>query len=120
MLGRKAFGAMALAVLAVLAACGRDSGTPAHPDVPGSTPTAQDQSLTPDDIAITKRIRQSVVADERLSVAARNVAIVTANGRVSLRGHAASASEKAEIGVRAREIAGVENVDNQIETPAPP
>lgn len=77
--------------------------------------TASDQSNTPADIAITQNIRQAVVADKDLSTNAHNVKIITANGIVTLRGPVKDAEEKANIGAKAQQVAGVTRVDNQIE-----
>jgi osmotically-inducible protein OsmY len=97
--------------------CGRDAAGPAaSPE--SAAPVATDQGDSADDLALTKRIRQSIMADDRLSSLAKNVAIITVQGRVTLRGRAPSARDKAEIGVRARQIAGATNVDNLIEVKA--
>jgi hypothetical protein len=103
-----------LAFAALACGCGRSAGAPdAAPT--SAAPIVTDQSETPDDVAITKRIRQSLMADDTLSLAAKNVAVITARGRVTLRGTVGTVRDKAEIGVRARQIAGTTNVDNQIE-----
>ncbi len=55
------------------------------------------------------------MAENNLSVNARNVKIITANGRVTLRGPVNTAEEKRVIGEIAGRIAQSENVMNQLE-----
>lgn len=76
--------------------------------------TAQDQSNSPADIELTKKIRQSVVADDSLSTYAHNVKIVTVNGHVTLNGVVRSEPEKASIEKKAYAIAGQAQVTSQL------
>ena len=78
-------------------------------------PTSGDQSNAKSDVAITQEIRKAVVADKTLSTNAHNVKIITADGVVTLRGPVKSAAEKATIGAKAQQAAGVTRVDNQLE-----
>ena len=55
------------------------------------------------------------MAGENMSVNARNVKIITLEGRVTLRGPVNTAEEKRLIGEIADRIARSENVDNQLE-----
>jgi hyperosmotically inducible protein len=77
--------------------------------------TADQQSNTKSDMTTTREIRQAVVKDHSLSVLAHNVKIVSANGKVTLRGPVNTEKEKITIARKARAIAGRGNVDNQIE-----
>lgn len=77
--------------------------------------TPQDQSNTPEDLKITQAIRQAVVKDESLTMTAKNVKIITANGQVTLRGPVNSAEEKAKIEKLAKTAASEAKVDNQLE-----
>ena len=104
-------------VLTLLAGCGH-SPQASSPRSEVATPVASDQSETSDDLAISRRIRQSLMADDTLSLAGKNVAIITAHGEVTLRGSVKTVREKAEIGVRAREIAGISHVGNLIDVKA--
>ena len=81
----------------------------------GQTKTSVDQSNRPDDLKITQAIRQAVVKDSALSVTAKNVKIITADGRVTLRGPVNNAEEKTRIEKYAKASAGNLTVDNQIE-----
>jgi len=84
-------------------------------DRPGDTLTAQDQPNNPADRDLTQRIRQAIVADNTMSMSAKNVKIITTNGAVTLRGPVTSQQEKANVGEKAQQIAGAGKVDNQLE-----
>ena len=77
--------------------------------------TADQQSDTKSDMTITRDIRRAVVKDESLSILAHNVKIVSANGKVTLRGPVNTEREKVIIVREARVVAGANNVDNQLE-----
>ncbi len=87
-----------------------DHGTAAHG---ASQPTAMDQSEDSHDVDITGRIRQAVVADSSLSLAARNCVIVTQHGHVTLRGDVTRA-ERDAIVTHAERVAGVTNVNSEL------
>lgn len=55
-----------------------------------------------------------------MSVSAGNTKIMTRNGKVTLREPVANAAEKAQINVIAKEIAGTDNVDNQLDVSSKP
>jgi hyperosmotically inducible periplasmic protein len=81
-----------------------------------------DQTLTPlnqgtshADVGTTAQIRKEIIAAKEMSLNARNVKIITIDGRVTLRGPVNTAEEKRLIGEIANRIAGVGNVDNQLE-----
>ena len=77
--------------------------------------TAEQQSNAKDDLALTQRIRQAVVKDHSLSMDAKNVKIITRNGKVMLRGPVKTQQEKDAIAAKASEIAGKGNVEDQLE-----
>lgn len=77
--------------------------------------TPGDQSERREDRLITQRIRQAVVSREQLSLTAQNIKIITVSGVVTLRGPVKSEAEKVWIDHAAKEIAGVTNVNNQLE-----
>ncbi len=54
-----------------------------------------------------------------MSLNARNVKIITTDGRVTLRGPVDSAQEKRMIGEIADRVVRAENVDNQLEVKLP-
>jgi osmotically-inducible protein OsmY len=80
-----------------------------------ATKTAGDQSENEADRTITQNIRQAITADDSLSINAKNVKIITNDGLVTLRGPVKSEKEKADIEAKAKQVAGVKNVDNQLE-----
>jgi osmotically-inducible protein OsmY len=116
-----------LLLLGLAAACGNPApGDPgAEPTTPEATPaggsetdhevTAADQSNDPVDLRITQRIRQDVIAADGLSMAARNVQIVTVGGVVTLRGKVADAAERERVQAIAQGVEGVGRIDNELE-----
>jgi hyperosmotically inducible protein len=76
--------------------------------------TADQQSNTKSDVELTRQIRRSIVADKALSTNAHNVKVITRGGKVTLKGPVRNQGEKEAIEAKAIEIAGVENVSNQI------
>ena len=82
--------------------------------------TPGDQGGSESDRTITQQIRKAVVADDGLSMNAKNVKIITIDGVVTLRGPVQSAEEKAKIASVSAQAAGVKRVDNQLEIEAQP
>ena len=82
-----------------------------------STKTPFDQNENKTDIKITADIRSRVV-DTEMSVDAQNVKIITQNGMVTLRGPVHTADEKAQVERIAKDVAGKDNVDSQLEIAA--
>jgi hyperosmotically inducible protein len=81
----------------------------------GETKTPGDQSESEADRTITQNIRKALTADDSLSTNAKNVKIITNVGIVTLRGPVQSEKEKADIEAKAKQVAGVKQVDNQLE-----
>jgi hyperosmotically inducible protein len=79
-----------------------------------ATLTPGDQGETDADRTITRAIRQAINANPQLSTTAKNIKIITSNGRVTLRGPVNSEQEKQTIGSLAQQP-GV-TIDNQLET----
>ena len=100
-------------------------GTPSRPDADNTRVNRGDtgtKALTPidqgngkTDLKITQQIRKAVVGDSSLSFTAKNVKIITVNGRVTLRGPVKTDQERATIEAAAKQIAGDAQVDNQLE-----
>jgi len=80
------------------------------------TPIDQNENQT--DINLTAKIRQQVLEVKDLSIDARNAKIITADGKVTLRGPVKSAEERETLERIARDVAGEGNVDNQLEVAA--
>jgi hyperosmotically inducible protein len=79
------------------------------------TLTPLDQGNSKADLDTTAQIRKEIIAGKNMSVNARNVKVISNNGRVTLRGPVNTAEEKRLIGEIANRIARSENVDNQLE-----
>lgn len=85
------------------------------PDKTEEAKTPLDQSNKPEDLKITQAIRKAVIADETLSMSAKNVRIITAEGKITLRGMVNSDEEKKTVLAHAKTSAGTAQVVNQIE-----
>jgi osmotically-inducible protein OsmY len=77
--------------------------------------TADDQLENEVDRTLSQQIRQALVADDNLSTDAKNIKIITIHGVVTLRGVVPNENEKNEIARKAKTIAGIKSVDNQLE-----
>jgi hypothetical protein len=77
--------------------------------------TPMDQSESAEDRELVQRIRKAVIADDSLSFTAKNVKIITRDGRVTLRGPVVNAHEKTAIEQAARNAAGSKGVTNDLE-----
>lgn len=85
-------------------------------DRDGATKTPLDQSDASSDVKITAAIRRSIMDDKSMSVDAQNCKIIAdKSGVVTLRGPVASQAEKDSIEAKAKAVAGVNRVDNQLE-----
>ncbi|MGI8820392.1 MAG: BON domain-containing protein [Chthoniobacterales bacterium] len=84
-------------------------------DRSGDTKTSGDQSNSSADIKTTAAIRRAVVGDGSLSMLAKNVKIITANGVVTLRGPVNTAAEKTKIAQLAQANAGKAKIVDQLE-----
>jgi osmotically-inducible protein OsmY len=84
-------------------------------DRDGDTLTAFDQGNSEQDLQITANIRKAIVDDDALSTNAHNVKVITNAGNVVLRGPVETAKEKAVIEAKAKSVAGVVRVNNQLE-----
>src|SRR5262249_29886767 len=80
-----------------------------------ATKTAEDQSENEADRTITQNIRKAINSDDSLSTNAKNVKIITNDGTVTLRGPVKNEQEKTAVEAKAKQVAGVKSVDNQLE-----
>src|ERR1017187_7207178 len=83
------------------------------------TLTPLDQGNSQADVNITAQIRREIIAGKGLTINARNVKIITVNGRVTLRGPVNSEEEKRLIGEIAIRMSSSQKVDNQLEVQIP-
>jgi hyperosmotically inducible periplasmic protein len=81
----------------------------------GETKTSGDQSNNSADLKITQAIRRALMNDREVSMTAKNIKVVTANGQVTLRGPVKTAQEKAKVDQIARSAAGGAQIDDQLE-----
>lgn len=84
-------------------------------DGSGKGMTAQNQMENKTDLEITRKIRKSLTDDKTLSSYAKNVKIISRNGKVTLKGPVNTEEEKSKIDGLAKSAAGADNVTNQIE-----
>ena len=84
-------------------------------DGAGKGMTAEHQMENKSDLEITRKIRKSLTDDKSLSTYAKNVKIISRNGKVTLKGPVNSQEEKLKIEALAKDAAGAENVINEIE-----
>jgi hyperosmotically inducible protein len=84
-------------------------------DRSGETKTSGDQSNGSADLKTTQAIRQALMKDGNLSMTAKNIKVITANGHVTLRGPVKTAQEKAKIDQLAKSAAGRAQIDNQLD-----
>lgn len=105
------------------------SSMPPSPSTSSSAPTASmekgpagqvgkalgDQASTEADRALNQRIRQALTADSSLGSTTERVHLNTDNGEVTLQGAVATEKEKADIGAKVQQIAGVKKVHNQLQ-----
>lgn len=80
-----------------------------------STLTPMDQGSSEADRKLTQQIRQAVVADKSLSFTAKNVKIITINGKVTLRGTVKNDDERSKVAAAAKRVAGDAQVENYLE-----
>lgn len=86
------------------------------PDGAGSGQTPLDQSNTSVDTKITAEIRRAIMDDDAMSMNAQNCKIITdASGVVTLRGPVESQAERSAIEAKAKAVAGVTRVVNELE-----
>lgn len=81
-----------------------------------ATLTPGDQGTSPADREITQKIRKALVMDTSgYSMTAKNIKIITVDGKATLRGPVNTDAEKVGIVAMARQVAGEANVDDQLE-----
>jgi hyperosmotically inducible protein len=84
-------------------------------DRSGQTKTPGDQSNSSVDLKITQAIRQALMKDSGLTMTAKNIKIITAGGRVTLRGPVKTAEEKTKIDQLAKSAAPGARISDQLE-----
>ncbi len=112
---------LVLIPIALVAACSEHDATEAHTAPMSSTAamkdgalTAMDQSNAKSDLSHLAEIRKAIEADDTLSMAAKNVTVLTKSGVVTLRGTVASAAERARVEQLAHQCPATKSVDDQL------
>jgi hyperosmotically inducible protein len=97
-----------------LQGCAREEGNsaPSQQASRGVLPTDQGESAA--DLQMTAEIRRRIVDLSEISTSARNIKIITRDGRVTLRGPVASEQEREMVERIARDVAGAEQVATEI------
>jgi hyperosmotically inducible periplasmic protein len=80
-----------------------------------AAPLPLDQGNNEQDLAITQEIRKAIVSDGTLSMAAKNVKVITSGRVVTLRGPVKNEAEKRSIEDKARATTNVDRVDDLLE-----
>lgn len=83
-------------------------------DRKATEPTADQAKETAADRTIMQNIRKAIMADEAMSTYAKNVKVISENGKVTLKGPVRSEEERKNIEAKAVEVAGSGNVVNKI------
>jgi osmotically-inducible protein OsmY len=78
--------------------------------------TATDQGTSASDREITRQVRRTIAQDKQLSFTAKNIKVITINGKVTLKGPVRTPQEREIIAALAQQVSGVAAVDNQLET----
>jgi osmotically-inducible protein OsmY len=127
-----------LPLFLLLAGCNDKNATPDSTRAPTTSPDADntaknvrdrndatltpgDQGNSPADREVTQKIRKALVIDASgYSTTAKNIKIITVNGKVTLRGPVKTEAEKIGIVTIAKSMAGEDNVEDQLEVKANP
>ena len=110
------FSAVSLAVIAADDEKTKPDNTAVNErDRSGETNTSGDQSNSSADLKTTQAIRQALMKADELSMTAKNIKVITANGHVTLRGPVNTAQEKAKIDQLAKSTAGGAQIEDQLE-----
>lgn len=84
-------------------------------DRSGQTLTPTDQSESAPDRELTQAVRQALMDDASLSTDAKNIKVISVDGKVTLRGVVDSQEEKDDVMTKVQAVAGVHGCENQLE-----
>jgi len=84
-------------------------------DRSGETNTSGDQSNSSADLKTTQAVRQALMKDDELSMTAKNIKVIAANGQVTLRGPVKTAQEKTKIAQIAKSAAGGAQIVDELD-----
>jgi len=78
--------------------------------------TSGDQGNTESDRELTRKIRRALTSNDQFSTTAKNIKIIAADGKVTLRGPVNTAAEREQVAAVAQQaLGGTSLVDNQLE-----
>jgi hyperosmotically inducible protein len=77
--------------------------------------TADQQGQGKADMELTRKIRKLITDESTLSTYAKNIKVISLDGKVTLRGPVNTGDEKTKLEGLAASVAGAANVSNQIE-----
>jgi len=83
-----------------------------------ATLTPGDQGSSDSDREITRGVRRTLNTNDQFSTMAKNIKIITVNGKVPLRGPVNSEQERQAIAAAAQSAAGTATIDDQLEVKA--
>jgi hyperosmotically inducible periplasmic protein len=115
MLPRATIASLAIAAFALAnAQTAADNTRQNSSDPINKAATADMQKNDQEDLALTRQIRASVMADKSLSTYAHNIKIVSINGNVTLNGVVRSQKERDAIEVKTKTIANNGSIINNL------
>jgi osmotically-inducible protein OsmY len=106
----RSIGVASLLTLTLLMAQDKDTGKRTEGEQTAQTVTADQQKQNAADRSLTQRIRRAVVQADGMSINARNVKIISRDGKVTLRGPVNTVEEREKIEQIAKQLAGDSNV----------
>ncbi|MGZ3768770.1 MAG: BON domain-containing protein [Bdellovibrio sp.] len=80
-----------------------------------SMDSSTNKKLSAKDTALIRNIRSQINADKNLSTSAKNITILSSNGKVILKGAVANSQEKAKVEEIAKKTSGTKSVENLTE-----
>ena len=89
-----------------------------RPDRQANEMTADDQGNSKQDVDTTRQIRKQLMDETTLSTNAKNIKVITKDGRVTLRGQVNTSDEKDKVEKIAKQVAGMEKVKSEVEVAA--
>jgi len=91
-----------------------ENNAQASPPHSPTAASADEQAQSTKDRELARKVRRAVVSDKSLSTYAHNIKIIAQNGVITLRGAVRSDNEKRAIAAKATEIAGANNVKDEM------
>lgn len=77
--------------------------------------TAMEQDARAKDLALTRSIREKINEDKSLSLRAKNITVISENGKITLKGAISNNAEKSKLEEIAKKATGAKTVENLTE-----